>query len=190
MAISKIMRRNVTDFYFAKRTATEGETPAVTFTPKAICHTANVSVSPQKGENKVWESGALIRNSNRVGSYNIDVESRTVSSADEMEIMYGKTGAGSDYEIDNAADDPIDGAVGFAYEYTDGSYDAYWYYNCTPSPGDESQESATESENTPTRKLSFVAMRCPILGKTFRMAHCADKTALAAFFASVTAAAG
>jgi hypothetical protein len=104
---------------------------------------------------------------------------------DEMELLHGLAVAESGEYEDGPDDMPKTVAVGWAKHMSDGSYKCVWYYWCTGSKGDESDETATDTEATGTDSYEFAAMPAPDNGKLRRRAVCADKTAMQAFFASV-----
>lgn len=183
MSKSSAIKTGVTDFYVAVATENNG---AVTYgTPKVIGGTARVGTSMTRGENRVYESDQLIRNTNRASGATITYESRTVSMEDEMEILHGLA-ATQDGEYEDGPDDlPKNVAVGWAKHMSDGSYKCVWYYWCTGSKGDESDETATDTESTGTETYEFAAMPSPDGGKLRRRAVCENETAMQAFFASV-----
>lgn len=172
----------VSDFYVA--TATESDGVVTYGTPKVIGGTARVGVSVSQGENKVYESDQLIRNNKRAASATITYESRTVSMEDEMELLHGLTAANGEYE-DGPDNQPKNVAVGWARRMSDGTYKCVWYYWCTGSKGDESDETATDAESSNTETYTFEAMAAPDNNMLRRRAVCENKTAMAAFFASV-----
>jgi len=193
MGKSKAIKVGVTDTHFAAITETEtdGVTTITYGTPEVLCSTASASESPQKSDNKVYESDSLIHNKPSVSSVNVDLESRTITPANEEKILHGISAASAssasaeEYEYDPLTNTPSAWAIGWAKRRSDGKYDAIWYYYGMPSANDDSIESATEQQNTPTTKLSFSCMRSPATGKLRRRAVCADAAALTTFFSSV-----
>mgnify|MGYP001266346250 CR=1 FL=1 len=193
MGKSTAFKCGVTDSWVAPITETiTGGVSAITYgAPEVFGGTATVAVSPQKGENKVYESDRLVRNVNRIASYKIDVDSRSVAPATEEKYIRGIAAPGTsaasneEYEEDPLTNTPANCAYGYAHRRTDGKYDAYWYYYTTPSANDISQDSAADAENTPASKYTFDAMPSPETGKIRRRAICANAAALATFFGSV-----
>lgn len=185
MAKTNAIRIGVTDFYAAVATYDE-ETGNVTYgTPKVIGGTASVSVTQSKGENRVYESDVQIRNSSRISGANISYRSRSVSMEDEMELLYSQaTAADGDYE-DGPDDMPKACAVGWAAKLSNGGYKCVWYYYCTGSKGDESYETATDSETSPEDTYDFAAISSPETGKLRRRKIVANEAERNAFFASV-----
>lgn len=185
MSKSTAIKVGVTDFYAAVATLDTDGTTVTYGTPKVIGGTARVGVSVSQGENKVYESDQLIRNNKRAASATITYESRTVSMEDEMELLHGLTAvAGGEYE-DGPDNQPKNVAVGWARRMSDGTYKCVWYYWCTGSKGDESDETATDAESSNTETYTFEAMAAPDNNMLRRRAVCENKTAMAAFFASV-----
>lgn len=190
MAKSNAIRIGVEDVYVAVGTQ-DPETGAVTYAaPKVFGGTATIGVTQEKGENKIYESNVQIRNHSRVSAANIAYESRTVDLDTEMEVLYDQAVAeAADGAYEDGPDDlPIAVAMGWAAPMSDGSYKCVWYYWCTASKGDESYETATESENSPTDRYDFAAMPRPDTKKLRRRKICKDKTERDAFFASVVPA--
>lgn len=185
MGKATIMKVGVTDAYVA--TATVGENGVMTYgTPEVYGGTASISVSQTTGNNTVYESDVMIRNNNRISGANITYNSRTVNMDEEMKILYGKTASGSSKEFEDGPDDLAPTvAFGFAAKMSDGSYKCYWYYNCTGSKGDESFETATDTESSPEDSYTFAAMPATDTGKLRRRKLCANETEMRAFFASV-----
>lgn len=184
MSKSTAIKVGVTDFYAAVATLGNDGTTVTYGTPRVIGGTARVGVSVSQGENKVYESDQLIRNNKRAASATITYESRTVSMEDEMELLHGLTAANGEYE-DGPDNQPKTVAVGWARRMSDGTYKCVWYYWCTGSKGDESDETATDAESSNTDTYTFEAMAAPDNNKLRRRAVCANKTAMDAFFASV-----
>jgi len=193
MGKSTAFKCGVTDSYVAPITETmvDGVIAIAYGTPEVFGGTATVAISPQKGENKVYESDMLVRAVNRISSYKIDVDSRSVLPATEEKYIRGINSPGTssasneEYEEDPIENMPANCAYGYAHRRTDGKYDAYWYYYVTPSANDISQDTAADAENTPASKYTFDAMPSPATGKIRRRAICANATALAEFFSSV-----
>lgn len=193
MAKKTAYKCGVTDTYVAPLTEviTDGVSAISYGTPEVFGGTATASASPQKGENKVYESDSLVRHSNLVSAYNVEVDSRSVSMATEEKYIRGIASAATssasneEYEEDPLTNVPPNCALGFAERYTDGTYIGYWYYYGKLSPNDESQDSAAESENTPASKYTYSALRSPATGKIRRRAKLANAAAVATFFSSV-----
>lgn len=185
MPKSKDIRIGVTDLYAAVATLDEEENTVTYGVPKVIGGTASISVTQNKAENPVYESDVLIRNNSRISSATINYRSRTVNLADEMELLYSVTAA-SDSEYEDGPEDlPKNCAIGWAAKRSDGGYMCIWYYWCTGSKGDESYETATDSETTPEDNYDFTAMPSPTTKKMRRRKIVADETEKDAFFASV-----
>lgn len=189
----RTVKVGVTDLYVAKATYTE-ETGKVTYdTPRVFGGTATVSASVNKNANKIYESDELIRNRNRISDVDITYTSRTVDLASEMEVMYGLAdGESNDYTI-GPDDVPEHWAVGWGRKESDGSYTCIWYLWTEPSKGEESDETATESESSNTESYTFSASSSPELRSDSkpqmkRIKKCANATEMKAFFASVLAA--
>ena len=190
MVKTNVMRTGVTDFWVADATYDQ-EAGKVTYgTPRVIGGTASVAVSQTKGENKVYESNVMIRNNSRVSGVNINYKSRTVDMAEEMKILH-KLNAATDGDYEDGPDDiPANVAVGWAASLSNGGYKCVWYYWCTGSKGDESYDTATDSETTPEDSYDFAAMPSPVPAadgkyKMRRRKICKDETEMKAFFASV-----
>ena len=194
MSKASAIKIGVSDFYVATATlgtqSTQGTqgTQGITITygtPKVIGGTARVGTAMNRGENRVYESDQLIRNSNRISGATITYESRTVDMASEMEILHGIASATNDEYEDGPDNAPKNVAIGWAKHMSDGTYKCVWYYWCTGTKGDESDETATDSETSNTDSYEFAAMPAPDNGMLRRRAICADKTAMEAFFSSV-----
>lgn len=186
MSKASRIRVGVDDLYVAKATLDE-ETSKVTYeTPIVFGGTASISVSQQKGENKVFESDQMIRNYSRISGANINYTSRTVPLAQEMDMLYSQDAeSGEDGFEDGPEDVPRNCAVGWASKLSDGGYRCVWYYWCTGSKGDESYETATESESSPTDSYDFAAMPSPETRKMRRRKIVSNAAERDAFFASV-----
>lgn len=189
----RTVKVGVTDLYVAKATYAE-ETGKVTYgTPRVFGGTATVSASVNKNANKIYESDELIRNRNRISDVDITYTSRTVDLKSEMEVMYGLAdGEGNDYTI-GPDDVPEHWAVGWGRKESDGSYTCIWYLWTEPSKGEESDETATESESSNTESYTFSASSSPELRadskpQMKRIKKCANATEMKAFFAAVLAA--
>lgn len=189
----RTVKVGVTDLYVAKATYAE-ETGKVTYgTPRVFGGTATVSASVNKNANKIYESDELIRNRNRISDVDITYTSRTVDLESEMEVMYGLAdGEGNDYTI-GPDDVPEHWAVGWGRKESDGSYTCIWYLWTEPSKGEESDETATESESSNTESYTFSASSSPELRadskpQMKRIKKCANATEMKAFFAAVLAA--
>lgn len=185
MAKSKDIRIGVTDLYAAVATLNEEENTVSYAEPKVIGGTASIGVTQNKAENPVYESDVMIRNNSRISSATINYRSRTVNLADEMELLYGVTAASDGEYEDGPSDLPKNCAIGWAAKRSDGGYLCVWYYWCTGSKGDESYETATDSETTPEDNYDFTAMPSPATGKMRRRKIVANEVEKNAFFASV-----
>ena len=186
MAKSTAIRVGVRDLWVAKATtavAEDGKTTVSYEKPQVIGGTASIGVSHTSGQNKVYESDVPIRDNNRITGATISYKSRTVSLEDELKVLYGVTGTG---EFEDGPDDiaPVY-AVGWAAPRSDGSFACVWYYYTTGSKGDETFETATDTESSPEDEYKFAAIPCPGTRKLRRRAICADEAAMLAFFASV-----
>lgn len=186
--MARSMRVGVRDLFVAK--ATIGEDNKVTYdTPKAVGGTASVSVTENRGENKVYESDVLIRDRKRLSGATISYKSRTVALADEIDMIYG-TEAETDGSFDIGVDEePTFLAVGWYDPMSDGKWRCVWYYYCSGSKTDENHETATENETTPEDTYEFAAVPRPDTRKLKRIKICADESERDAFMASVTPAA-
>lgn len=186
----RTVKVGVTDLYVAKATYA-AETGKVTYdTPKVFGGTATVSASVNKNANKIYESDELIRNRNRISDADITYTSRTVDLAAEMEVMYGLTDSESNGYIVGPDDVPEHWAVGWGRKESDGSYTCIWYLWAEPSKGEESDETATESESSNAESYTFSASSSPELREDNkpqmkRVKKCANASEMKTFFASV-----
>ena len=183
------IKTGVTDFYLAKATHDSGTNKVTYGEPGVFAGTASVSSSVQKNENKVYESDELINSRSRTSGVNITLTTRTADPASEMEVIYGQTASGEEYII---GPDDMGGhyAVGWAKKRSDGSYLCQWYLWATGSKDDESDETATDTENSATDSYTFAAASSPeprADGRTQmkRVKHAKDAAEMRAFFASV-----
>lgn len=192
MAMNKkrTVKTGVTDFYVAKATYSE-ETGKVTYgEPGVFGGTATVGVTVNRNPNKIYESDELIHNSNRISGVDITYTSRTVALASEMEVMHGLT-TGEDGEYLVGPDDMGEHwAVGWARKESDGSLTCIWYLWTEPSRGDESDETATDTQTSNPESYTFAASSSPELRtdgkpKMKRVKKVANAEAAQAFFASV-----
>lgn len=190
MEKKRTVKTGVTDFHVAKATYDE-VTKKVTYdTPGVFGGTATVGVSVNKNANKIYESDELIHNRSRVSDVDITYTSRTVALASEMEVLYGLTASGDNEYIVGTDDVPDHWAVGWARKESDGTYTCIWFLWTEPSKGDESDETATETQASEPESYTFSASASPELradGKTQmkRVKKCTSATEMAAFFASV-----
>lgn len=181
-------RGGVTDAYYAEITETPDSNGGIKIeygTPAVLGGTASINVSHEKGENKVYESDVMIRNISHVSGANIEYQSRSVDQATEMKLIYGLEESDTGDYMFGPEDKPKPVAFGYAHSRTNGGYDAYWYLYTMPSASDESAETATENETTPTRTYNFGAIPSPENQKMARFKVCKDRAELNAFFASV-----
>ena len=183
------VKTGVTDFYVAKATYHQDTGKVEYGTPGVFGGTATVSVTVNKNSNKIYESNQMIHNSNRVSDVDIAYASRTVDLASEMEVLHGIENENGDYIV---GPDDVGGhyAVGWARTESDGSYTGIWYLWAEPSKDDESDETATDTQNSAPENYGFSAAASPEMradGKPQmkRVAKLKDATALQAFFASV-----
>lgn len=190
MGKKRTVKVGVTDFYVAKATYDE-ETEKVTYgDPNVFGGTATVGTSVNKNANKIYESDELIHNHSRTSGVDITYTSRTVALASEMEVLHGLTAAdGGDYIV-GPDDIPDHWAAGWARKESDGTFTCVWFLWCEPSKGDESDETATETQTSNPESYTFAASSSPELradGKPQmkRVRKCANATEMAAFFASV-----
>ena len=163
MGKKRTVKVGVTDFYVAKATYDE-ETEKVTYgDPNVFGGTATVGTS---------------------------YTSRTVALASEMEVLHGLTATdGGDYIV-GPDDIPDHWAAGWARKESDGTFTCVWFLWCEPSKGDESDETATETQASNPESYTFAASSSPELradGKPQmkRVKKCANAMEMAAFFASV-----
>lgn len=191
MGKKRTVKTGVTDFYVAKANYSESAKKVTYDTPKVFGGTATVSASVNKNANKIYESDELIRNRNRVSDVDITYTSRTVALASEMEVMYGLTDSETSNDYIVGPDDvPDHWAVGWGRKESDGSYTCIWFLWTEPSKGEESDETATETESSNTESYTFSASSSPELRKDSkpqmkRVKKCANATEMTAFFASV-----
>lgn len=192
MAMNKkrTVKTGVTDFYVAKATYDE-DTGKVTYdTPGVFGGTATVGVTVNKNSNKIYESDELIHNSNRISGADITYTSRTVALASEMEVLYGmETAEDNDYII-GPDDIPEHWAVGWARKESDGSMTCIWFLWTEPSKGDESDETATDTQASNPESYTFSASSSPEMradGKPQmkRVKKVANAVEAKTFFASV-----
>lgn len=192
MAMNKkrTVKTGVTDFYVAKATYNE-ETQKVDYdTPGVFGGTATVGVTVNKNSNKIYESDELVHNSNRISGADITYTSRTVALASEMEVLHGMAAAEGEEYIVGPDDMPEHWAVGWARKESDGSMTCVWYLWTEPSKGDESDETATDTQTSNPESYTFSASSSPELradGKPQmkRVKKVKDATEAKAFFASV-----
>lgn len=187
----RTVKTGVTDFYVAKATYSDSTKKVTYGTPKVFGGTATVSANVNKNANKIYESDELIRNRNRISDVDITYTSRTVSLASEMEVMYGLTAneTSNDYVI-GPDDVPEHWAVGWGRKESDGSYTCIWFLWTEPSKGEESDETATDTESSNTESYTFSASSSPELRtdnkpQMKRVKKCENATEMAAFFANV-----
>ena len=163
MAMNKkiSLKTGVTDFYVAKATYDE-KTGKVTYgDPGVFGGTATVGVTVNKNSNKIYESDELIHNSNRISGADITYTSRTVALASEMEVLYGMTAAENEDYIVGPDDIPSHWAVGWARKESDGSLTCIWFLWTEPSKGDESDETATDTQASNPESYTFSASSSP-----------------------------
>ena len=189
MSKTAAIRTGVRDFYVAKATVEESQSGvSVTYDdPEVFGGTATVTVSLERGDNKVYESDVVIHNNNRVAGATITYESRSVDLESELEVLHSVTAevaTNKGYE-DGPDDVPGFYAVGWADALADGTYKCQWYYLCTGRKGDESHETATESTTTPTDSYEFDAIPNPETGKLRRRLIASSKSDMEAFFETV-----
>ncbi len=184
MAKSTSYRCGVKDLYVAY--ATTGSDNTITYgTPAVLGGTASVSVAYESGENKVYESDLMIRNKKKITGATVTYESRSVALADLIHLLTGQAES-TDGDYEESPDDVAPFvAVGWAAPTTDGKYLCTWMYYATAAQGDESYESATDQENTPTDSITFGCIPSPTTGKLRRRKLCANATEMEAFFKSV-----
>lgn len=192
MAMDKkrTVKTGVTDFYVAKATFDE-EAGKVTYgTPAVFGGTATVGVTVNRNPNKIYESDELIHNSNRISDADITYTSRTVALASEMEVLHNMTAAEGEEYIIGPDDMPEHWAVGWARKQSDGSMICFWYLWTEPIRGDESDETATETQTSNPESYTFTASSSPeprADGKPQmkRVKKVANAEEAKAFFASV-----
>lgn len=192
MAMNKklTLKTGVTDFYVAKATYNE-ETGKVEYdTPGVFGGTATVGVTVNKNSNKIYESDELIHNSNRISSADITYTSRTVALASEMEVLHGMAAAEDGEYFVGPDDVPDHWAVGWARKESDGSMTCIWFLWTEPSKGDESDETATDTQASNPETYTFSASSSPQMredGKSQmkRVKKVKDAAEAKAFFASV-----
>lgn len=189
MAKATAYRNGVTDVYRSVATVNSDEsTGAVTveYGPVMVVAGAQaINESPQKGANTVYESNALIRNTQRIASVNIELQTRSMELAEEEKLIYGIE-ANEDGSFDESPDNTGGScALGYGYTYTDGSIEAVWNYMCEGSPGDRNGETAGENENTPANTYTFVARSSPEHRYIRRRKMCKDRAEFESFMASV-----
>ncbi len=186
MAKSTAYRCGVRDMYVSHITV--GEDGKLTYgAPYVVGGTASVGVTYTSGENKVYESDVIIRDKRRITGATVNYASRSVPLEEQMKLFMGEaaaTAAAGDYEEgpDDAAS-PV--AIGWAAPRTDGSSLCTWMYYATCSQGDETYETATENENTPTDSFNFACIPSPETRKLRRRKVCKTEAEVTQFFASV-----
>lgn len=187
---TRVVKVGVSDFYVASAMYDE-ESRKVTYgAPGVFGGTATVGTSVNKNANKIYESDELIHNHSRTSGVDITYTSRTVSLESEMEVLHGMTMAENGDYIIGPDDIPGHWAVGWARKMSDGTFFCIWYLWCEPSKGDESDETATETQASNPESYTFAASSSPELradGKPQmkRVKKCTNATEMAAFFASV-----
>ena len=190
MEKKRTVKIGVTDFYVAKATFDE-ETKKVTYGEVGVFGgTATVGVTVNKNANKVYESDELIHNHNRISGADITYTSRTVALASEMEVLHNMQAAEGDEYIVGPDDLPEHWAVGWARKQSDGSMICVWYLWTEPSRGDESDETATDTQTSNPESYTFAASSSPELRadgkpKMKRVKKVANAEEAKAFFASV-----
>ena len=188
MSKETAIRVSVGDVYVAEITETNGE---ITYgTPEVLAGTSTMGVAMERGNNSVYESGKKIHENTRVSSAELTLETHTMSLVSEAKYIHGLTVTENGDVLDGPDDAPKKCAIGWAAPRSDGSSLCTWFLYTTPSKGNESYETATDTDATPNDSYNFDAVARPDIGKLRRRKICQTQSEVTAFFASVMPASG